>query len=125
MTSSGVAYIGLYVTRSMMFYRYQFHAVLCGNFSRRGIQDWLNANTESAWQSKGRENKLTKTYTRKEFKTLLHEAGFANIRIRQTPLQLRDVPIVGRVLFRFGLTLLPERRIGAFGRILMATFKKS
>ena len=124
MTSGGVAYIGLYVTRSMMFYRYQFHAVLCGNFSRRGIQDWLNATTESAWQSKGRENKLTKTYTRKEFKTLLHEAGFANIRIRQTPLQLREVPSVGRVLFRFGMTLLAERRIGPFGCILMATCKK-
>ena len=61
MVSDGVAYIGLYATRSMMFYWYQLHAVLCGNFSRRGIQDWLNANTEGGWQTNGRENKLTKT----------------------------------------------------------------
>ena len=125
MASDGVAYIGLYATRSMMFYWYQLYAVLCGNFSRRGIQDWLNANTEGEWQTNGRENKLTKTYTREEFKTLLHEAGFANIRIRQIPLQLRDVPIVGRVLLKLGLTLLAERRIGPFGGILMATCKKS
>jgi len=73
----------------------------------------------------GAGNKLTKTYTREEFKTLMHEAGFANIRIRQTPLQLRDVRIVGRFLLKLGLTFLAERRIGPFGGILMATFKKS
>ena len=81
----------------------------------------LNANTEGEWQT---ENKLTKTYTREEFKTMLHETGFANIRTRQTPLQLRDVPIVRRVLPKLGLTLLAERRIGPFRGTLMATCKK-
>ena len=123
--TNGVAYIGLYATRSVMFYWYRLHALLCGNFSRRGIQDWLNANTEGEWQTDGRKNRLTKTYTLEECKNLLREAGFADIRVHQTPLQLRDVPILGRALLKLGLTSLAEQRIGPFGGILMANCKKS
>ena len=121
---NGVAYIGLYATHSIMFYWYRLHAILRGNFSKRGVQDWLNANTEGEWQTDERVNTLTRTYTRKEFKTLLREAGFADIRLRQTPLQLRDIPIIGQILLKLGLASIAKRRIGPFGGILMATCKK-
>ena len=58
---NGAAYISLHATGSVMFYWYRLHAILSSKFSRRGIQAWLNANTEGECQTDERENKLTKT----------------------------------------------------------------
>ena len=58
---NGATYLSLHATGSVMFYWYQLHAILCGKFSRRAIQAWLNANTECEYQINERENKLTKT----------------------------------------------------------------
>ena len=58
---NGATYLSLHATDSVMFYWYQFHAILRGKFSRRAIQAWLNANTEGKCQIDERENKITKT----------------------------------------------------------------
>ena len=47
---NGAAYLGLHAIGSVMFYWYRLHAILCGKFSKRGIQAWLNANTERECQ---------------------------------------------------------------------------
>jgi|GEM_PF-2709751 len=44
-----------------MFDCYRLHAILFGKFSRRGVQAWLDANSEGECQIDERENKLTKT----------------------------------------------------------------
>ena len=58
---NGATYLSLHATGSVMFYWYKLHAILCGKFSRRAIQAWLNANTEDECQIDERGNKLTKT----------------------------------------------------------------
>ena len=120
----GEAFIGLYATNSLMFVWYRLHAVARGNLTRKSIQDWLNANTEGEWQTDERENKLTETYTRDEFATLLRDAGFTRFAFTQTPLQVRHVPVLGRVLAALGLKRLTECRVGPFGGILMARCTK-
>lgn len=116
----GEAFIGLYATNSLMFFWYRLHAVFRGNFSRASVQAWLNANTEGEWQTEGRSNKLTETYTRTEFAELLRESGFEHFTFRQTPLQVRHVPILGKIVRTIGLKRLTEIRLGPFGGILMA-----
>lgn len=120
----GEAFIGLYATNSLMFFWYRLHAVARGNFTRDKIQAWLNANTEGEWQTEGRSNKLTETYTRPEFAALLHESGFDQFTFRQTPLQVRHVPVLGKIIRVLGLKRLTEIRIGPFGGILMARCTK-
>ena len=58
---NGAAYLSLHATGSMMFDCYRLHAILFGKFSRRGVQAWLDANSEGECQIDERENKLTKT----------------------------------------------------------------
>jgi ubiquinone/menaquinone biosynthesis C-methylase UbiE/uncharacterized protein YbaR (Trm112 family) len=121
----GEAFIGLYATNSLMFFWYRLHAVLRGNLTRDSIQAWLNANTEGEWQTEGRNNKLTETYTRPEFAALLRASGFEKFTFRQTPLQVRHVPIFGKIIRALGLKRLTEVRIGPFGGILMARCTKN
>ena len=65
-----------------MFDCYRLHAILFGKFSRRGIQAWLDANSEGECQIDERENKLTKTYTVQKFQNLPHEIVLSDIQIR-------------------------------------------
>lgn len=120
----GTAMIGLYATRSITFYWYRLHAILRGNLSRHSIEKWLDANTEGEWKTDGRVNQWTRTYTARQFADLLEQAGFRNFRIRQTPIQLKHVPLVGKVAKQFLPASIGEMQIGRLGMILMATCTK-
>ena len=120
----GTAMIGLYPTYSVMFMWYRLHAILRGNISKKAMDDWMHANTEGEWQTKGRVNQWTKTYTKPEFFAIMKAAGFSDIRIKQTPLQIQVIPIIGKII----ATLLPARVgelcMGPFGGMLVATSTK-
>ena len=119
----GTAMIGLYATHSVMFLWYRLHAVLRGNWTAKSIDAWIHANTEGAWSTAGRRNKWTATFSRAEMHDLLSGAGFADIVLEQSQVQLKVLPILGR-LTRF----LPERirgmRLGPWGGMLVATCTK-
>ncbi len=117
----GTAMIGLYATNSIMFMWYRLHAIIRGNWTRNAIQDWLNANTEGEWQTEGRLNHWTATYTKAEFRAILERAGFGSIRIRQTPVQISNLPVLGKLACCVLPKAVTDLRIGPFGGILMAT----
>ena len=117
------AVIALYATHSATFYWYRFRAILAGNFTRRSIEAWVDRNTEGEWQTEDRKNQHTRTYSRSKFKSLIEDGGFEVTRIEQSQPQLRDIPVIGRILRMF----LPEsillKRIGPFGMMLIANRK--
>ena len=119
------AVIALYATHSAAFYWYRFRAILAGNFTRRSVEAWVDGNTEGEWQTEDRNNQHTRTYSRSKFKSLIEDGGFEVTRIEQSQLQLRDIPVIGRILRMF----LPEsillERIGPFGMMLIADCKPS
>ncbi|MBI2585075.1 MAG: methyltransferase domain-containing protein [Rhodospirillales bacterium] len=120
----GTAMIALYATRSLMFFWYRLHAVLCGNLTLKAIEAWMHANTEGAWQTAGRKNKWTKTYTEPQFRTLLTAAGFSEARIQQSYLQVKTMPIVGKIVRAVAPGKLEDLRVGRFGSMLVATCRK-
>lgn len=120
----GTAMIGLYPTYSIMFLWYRLHAVLRGNFSKRAIDDWMNANTEGDWQVEDSENKWTKTYTKPQFAALMDGAGFTTGKIQQTPEQIKTIPIIGKIVTALFPQSVGDIRIGPFGGMLVATSSK-
>jgi ubiquinone/menaquinone biosynthesis C-methylase UbiE/uncharacterized protein YbaR (Trm112 family) len=120
----GTAMIALYATNSLMFLWYRLHAVLRGNLSRKAIDDWMNANTEGEWQTGERQNKWTKTYTKPQFLTLMTTAGFSDIRIEQSHLQIKTMPIVGKIVGALLPEIAGDMRVGRFGSMLIATCSK-
>ncbi|MDC3347543.1 hypothetical protein OAW32_03065, partial [bacterium] len=81
---------------------------------------WVDRHTEGEWQTDGRENQHTRSYTRAEFRSLLEQAGFEVTRIEQSQLQLGDIPVLGRI---FSL-VLPQsalkKCVAPFGMMLIA-----
>jgi ubiquinone/menaquinone biosynthesis C-methylase UbiE len=120
----GTAMIGLYATFSIMFIWYRLHAIANGNFSTDSVKQWLDTNTEGEWQTEDLKNKLTKTYTKKEFSNLLKGAGFENFTIIKTPKQLKDIPVLG-VLSKIILPAsVREISLKGCGGMLMAICSK-
>lgn len=121
----GTAMIGLYATHSLMFLWYRLHAVARGNLTRKAIDDWMNANTEGEWQTGDRKNKWTRTYTKPQLAEMMTRAGFSDVHIQQSHLQIKTMPIVGKIAD----LLLPKNfgdiRVGRFGSMLIATSEKS
>jgi len=118
---SGTAMIGLYATNSPMFMWYRLHALIRGNWTKKSMDDWMNANTEGEWQTEDRENLWTKTYTKPEFIGMMERAGFIDIRIQQMPQLLENLPILGKLT----RALLPARfgkiKLGRMGPMLIIT----
>jgi ubiquinone/menaquinone biosynthesis C-methylase UbiE/uncharacterized protein YbaR (Trm112 family) len=117
----GTAMIGLYATYSPMFIWYRLHAIIRGNWTKKSINDWMNANTEGDWKTENRVNLWTKTYNKLQFINLMKRAGFSNIQIQQTPQLLENFPILGKL----SKVLLPKSitktKLGRFGPMLIAT----
>jgi len=120
----GTAMIALYATHSLMFFWYRLHAVLRGNLTRGSIEAWMHANTEGAWQTGDRRNKWTRTYTKPQFRALLAAAGFAEADIRQSYLQIKTMPIVGKVVRALLPASAGDVRVSRFGSMLVATCRK-
>jgi ubiquinone/menaquinone biosynthesis C-methylase UbiE len=114
------AVIALYATRSAAFYWYRIRAVLAGNFTKRSIESWVDRRTEGEWQTDGRENQHTRSYTRVEFRTLIEHAGFKVTRIEQSQLQLGDIPVLGRILRPILPSKALRKCIAPFGMMLIA-----
>ena len=114
------AIIALYATRSAAFYWYRFRAVLAGNFNRRGIESWVDRHTEGEWQTDGRENQHTRSYTNAEFRALLEQAGFEITRMEQSQLQLGDIPVLGRILSPVLPHSTLKKCVAPFGMMLIA-----
>jgi len=117
------AVIALYATHSVAFYWYRFRAILAGNFSKHSIELWVDRNTEGEWQTGDRKNKHTRTYTRTAFRALLEEGGFKVVRLEQSQLQLRDIPVFGRILSLFLSQNILRKCIGPFGMMLIGDCK--
>lgn len=122
--SNGTAMIGLYATYSTMFLWYRFRALLSGNLSKEKSETWMNANTEGEWQTEGRENQWTKTYSKSEFNSMLSRVGFTQICIKQSPQQMKTIPLVGKVIKALFPRWVGDLRVGPFGAMLVATCKK-
>jgi ubiquinone/menaquinone biosynthesis C-methylase UbiE len=114
------AIIALYATRSAAFYWYRTRAVLAGNFTKRSIESWVDRHTEGEWQTEGRENQHTRSYTRAEFRALIEQAGFEVIRIEQSQLQLGDIPVLSRVLAPILASKALRKCVAPFGMMLIA-----
>ena len=121
---NGRAMIGLYATYSFMFVWYRLHAVLHGNFTKSSVEEWMNSNTEGEWQTNGRENKWTKTFTKPEFAEMMRTAGFSQIHVKQTPQQIKTIPIIGKTISTLISEKISDLRIGPFGGMLIATCTK-
>ena len=80
----------------------------------------VDRHTEGEWQTDGRENQHTRSYTRAEFRTLIEQAGFNVTRIEQSQLQLGDIPVLGRILAPFLSSKALRKCIGPFGMMLIA-----
>ena len=113
--------IGLYATYSVMFMWYRLHAVLGGNFSKSSVDDWMNTNTEGDWQTENRENHWTKTYSKPEFIGMMNRAGFNNVQMKQTPQQIKTIPLIGKVVSAVLPATVGDLRVGPFGGMLVAT----
>lgn len=117
----GTAMIGLYATYSTMFLWYRFRSILSGSLSKESSDRWMHANTEGEWQTEGLENHWTKTYSKPEFTGMMIDAGFSQVRMKQTPQQIKTIPLIGKV----ARAILPEAvgdlRVGPFGGMLVAT----
>jgi ubiquinone/menaquinone biosynthesis C-methylase UbiE/uncharacterized protein YbaR (Trm112 family) len=120
----GIAMIGLYPTYSVMFLWYRLHALFKGNISKQAIDNWMNANTEGEWQTEGRKNHWTRTYSKPEFSMLMESSGFENFQIKQTPLQIKVIPVIGKIITAILPAKIGEIRIGPFGGMLVATSTK-
>ena len=120
----GTAMIALYATNSLMFLWYRLHAVLRGNLTRKAIDDWMNANTEGEWQTGDRRNKWTKTYTKPQFAAMMTRAGFSGVRIEQSHLQVKTMPILGKIVHALLPGKLEDLRVGRFGSMLIITCLK-
>jgi ubiquinone/menaquinone biosynthesis C-methylase UbiE/uncharacterized protein YbaR (Trm112 family) len=117
----GMAMIGLYATYSPMFIWYRFHAIIRGNWTKKSIDDWMNANTEGDWQTENRVNIWTKTYNKLQFTNLMKRVGFSNIQIQQTPQLLEDFPILGKLSKVILSQSITKTKLGRFGPMLIAT----
>lgn len=124
LSPNGTALIGLYATRSITFYWYRLHAILHGNVTGKSIEKWVDANTEGEWKTEGRENAWTRTYTSREYADLLKQAGFRKLHIRHTPMQLKHIPLLGRMAEILFPRSIAEKNVGRVGMILMATCSK-
>jgi ubiquinone/menaquinone biosynthesis C-methylase UbiE len=120
MSPGGRAVIALYATRSAAFYWYRARAILAGNFAKKSIELWVDRNTEGEWQTDGRENQHTRSYTRPEFRALLEGGGFAVTRVEQSQLQLGDIPVLGRIVSALLPQKILRKCIGPFGMMLIA-----
>jgi len=117
----GIAMIGLYATYSPMFMWYRLHAILRGNWTKKSMDDWMNANTEGEWQTENRVNHWTKTYSKLEFISMMERAGFSNIRIQQMPQLLEDLPILGKLSRTFLPASVRKIKLGRIGPMLIVT----
>lgn len=123
LSPNGKAVIGLYATHSLTFYWYRLRAVLGGNFTAASIEHWLDANTEGEWQTGDRHNHYTRTYNRRQFEAMVLIAGFKDVRLVQSQIQLKDLPVLGR-LFRILPPSVGDICIGPFGMMLIAVCGK-
>jgi len=121
----GTAMIGVYASYSIMFVWYRLHAVLRGNFTKKSIERWMHANTEGEWQTDKRKNHWTTTYNKPEFSEMMHIAGFSGVHIQQTPLQLRAIPVLGKILSAVFPAKVGDMRVGPFGGMIVATCIKT
>jgi ubiquinone/menaquinone biosynthesis C-methylase UbiE/uncharacterized protein YbaR (Trm112 family) len=121
----GTAMIGLYATYSIMFLWYRLHAILRGNVTKNSIEGWMHANTEGDWQTEDRKNYWTKTYTKAQFTKMMQDAGFGDVKMVQSPLQLKIVPIIGKIIMALFPVWVGDLRIGPIGSMLVATGTKN
>ena len=117
----GTAMIGLYPTYSLHFLTYRLKGLIAGKWNPRAYAGWLHGITELEWKTEGRTNRWTKTYTRAEFGAMLVRAGFRSSAIRQVHFQLKELPILGKLILRHLPDWVAERRGFRFGGMLMAT----
>ena len=117
----GTAMIGLYATYSIMFMWYRLHALLRGNWTKKSMDNWMNANTEGEWQTEDRVNHWTKTYSKEEFISMMKRAGFVDIRIQQTPQLLQKMPILGKLSKALLPASVGKIKLGRFGGMLVVT----
>jgi len=120
----GTTMIGLYATNSVMFKWYRLHAIMRGNLTKRAIDDWMNTNTEGDWQTGDSKNHWTKTFTKPEFTAMMQRAGFGQVDMVQCPLQLKIVPIIGKIVTAVLPEAVGDLRVGPLGGMLVATCKK-
>ena len=85
------------------------------------MDDWMNANTEGEWQTENRANQWTKTYSKPEFKRMMEQTGFSDIRIQQMPQLLESLPILGKLTRVLLPVNIGKIRIGRVGSMLIAT----
>jgi len=121
----GTAMIGLYATYSIMFLWYRLNALFRGNLTKETAANWMNANTEGDWQTGDRKNQWTKTYTKSHFAKMIRLAGFDQVRIKQTPQQIKTIPLIGKVVKLLLPEYIAELRVGPFGGMLVSTCVKS
>jgi len=117
----GTAMIGLYATYSTMFLWYRFRSILSGSLSKESSDQWMHANTEGDWQTEGRQNHWTKTYSKPEFTGLMNRAGFNEVHMQQTPQQIKTVPLLGKVVRALLPDAVGDLRVGPLGSMLVAT----
>jgi ubiquinone/menaquinone biosynthesis C-methylase UbiE/uncharacterized protein YbaR (Trm112 family) len=121
----GTAMIGLYATYSVMFLWYRLRSVLSGNLSKETSDQWMNNHTEGDWQTEGRQNHWTKTYSKPEFTQMMKAAGFDHVHMKQTPQQIKTIPLIGKLVSAILPSAVGELRVGPFGGMLVATCIKS
>ena len=117
----GMAMIGLYATYSPMFIWYRLHALIRGNWTKKSMNDWMNANTEGEWKTEDRVNLWTKTYNKAQFTRLMKKAGFSNIKIQQMPQLLENLPILGKLSKALLPRSITKMKLGRFGPMLIIT----
>ena len=117
----GKAMIGLYATYSPMFMWYRLHALLRGNWTKKSMDDWMNANTEGEWQTEDRANQWTKTYSKPEFTGMMKRAGFSNVRIQQVPQLLESLPTLGKLARALLPGSIGKIKLGCVGPMLIVT----
>jgi len=117
----GTAMIGLYATYSTMFLWYRFRSILGGSLSKAESDRWMNNNTEGEWQTEGRQNHWTKTYSKPEFTEMMARAGFDKVQMKQTPQQIKTIPLLGKVVRALLPAAVGDLRVGPFGGMLVAT----
>jgi len=120
----GKAVIGLYATHSIHFWNYRLRAALHGNFSNSAYGEWLHANTEGGWNTEGRKNRWTTTYTRASFAEALKAAGFISFEFDQMYASILDFPVLGRIAPKVLPKSLLDKRLVKFGGILYALCAK-
>ena len=120
----GVAVIGLYATHSVHFWNYRLRAALAGNLSDRAYGEWLHSHTEGGWNTDGRKNKWTTTYSAKSFSALLRSSGFSHFSLDKCYASILDFPILGKIAPKILPAPLLDRKLVKFGGIIFATCAK-